>query len=240
MKFIFSFAFIFPFCFLNLKAQEIKFCFQTGFGFYSMSSFKTITQKSFAALPFDAKIISNYPPYLFYQPMLKFACKNFEFGFLYLFQTTGSRISSADYSGEYRLDTKINSNSPGIIINGAIKDYKIIKLGLSLKAGMNFSELKINETFRLDTVTNTSNYRLTAKSGYFEPGMYFIYPKNRMSLELNIGYYKEILKNDYTFNEGSQGEIPVKKKFTDSDIWDGLRIGVTFSYTILRRNENKN
>jgi hypothetical protein len=240
MKYIFSFAFIFPFCFLNLKAQDIKLCFQSGLGFYNMSSFKAITQESYEALPFEAKIISNYPPYFYYQPMIKLGFKNFEFGFLYLYQTTGSRISSADYSGEYRLDTRINCNSPGIIFNGNIKDYKTIRLGLSLKAGMNFSEFKLNESLRIDTVTNTSNYRLTAKSGYFEPGFYCVYPKNRISLKLNIGYYKEIFKNDYSLNEPGMGVISVKKDFTDSDIWDGFRIGVTFSYTILKKTDIKN
>jgi len=240
MKYIYSFAFIFHFCLLNLNAQDIKIGFQSGYGFYNMSSLKSITQKSFSQLPFEAKIISNYPPYVYYQPMIRFAYKNFEFGFIYLFQTTGSRISSKDYSGEYRLDTKINSNSPGIIINRKIKDYKIIKLGLSVNAGVNFCELKINESLQVDTISNTSNYRLTARSGYFEPGIYFIYPGSRLSLELNIGYYKEIFKNDYCLNEGAQGQIPVKKEFTDSDMWDGLRLGLTFSFTILKNSDNKN
>jgi hypothetical protein len=240
MKFACTFASIFSFYILNLNAQDIRLGFQTGCGFYNMSSLKTITQKSFSQLPFDAKIISNYPPYLYYQPMIKFAYKNFEFGLLYLFQSTGSRISSKDYSGEYRLDTRINSNSPGVIINWTIKDYKIIKLGFSLNSGVNFSELTINESLLVDTISSSSNYRLTAGSGYFEPGIYFIYPRNRISLELNIGYFKEIFKNDYTLMDGDHGKIPVKKEFTYFDMWDGLRLGVTFSYTILKKSDINN
>ena len=119
---------VFTSCFISLKAQDIKFCFQTGYGFYNMSSLKRNTRY----LPFDTKTVSNYPAYQYYKPMIKLVTRNFEFGVVYLFQTTGSRISSKDYSGEYRYDTKINSNSPGVIINKTFHNWGNIKAGLYL------------------------------------------------------------------------------------------------------------
>jgi len=223
------------FCFQSLEAQDIKFCFQTGYGFYNMSSLKKITKESFEKLPFEAKIISNYPPYHYYQPMIKFSIENFDFGFIYLFQTTGSRISSKDYSGEYRFDSKINCNSPGIIINGIIKDYNILKIALVLQTGVNISVLKMNEYLRIDPLTNTTDQKFTAISFYFEPGINLIYPWNHINFELNIGYKKEMFRNDFSLKGADQNSIPVKKDFIDPDIWDGLRLGITISYTLMKK-----
>jgi len=224
----------FVLCFSSLKAQNVQFCFQTGYGFYDMSSAKVITTKSFEQLPFDAKIISNYPTYHYYQPMIKFIGKRTDFGFVYLFQTTGSRISAKDYSGEYRFDSKINCHSPGLIINQVINDYGIIKMGLYMQIGANFSAMKLNEYLQIDTISRSNDYKLSASSFYFEPGLHLVYPKDSWGIELNVGYYKEFLRTDYTGENNSI--IPIKKSFNESDMWDGLRIGLTFTYTIPERD----
>jgi len=62
--------------------------------------------------------------------MIRFSDENFYFGFVYTFQTTGSRVSSVDYSGEYRFDTKINCNSPGFMLQFKFEDYNILKLDM--------------------------------------------------------------------------------------------------------------
>lgn len=223
---------------VNLPAQEVKICVQTGCGFYNMGTMSSVTNDLLHQLPFEAKILSNYPPYYYYQPMIKLSFKNFDFGFVYTFQTTGSVISSKDYSGEYRLDSKINGYSPGIILSSIINDYESFKVGLFLQSGMNFSKLKMNEYLQVDTMVNRSNIKFRANSFYFEPGMYLAYTKNNISFELNIGYFKEIRIGDYEMEKGS-GRIVVKKNFYDSDVWDGFRLGVTFSYTLFKKTEDK-
>lgn len=221
---------------LSLEAQNFKLCLQTGYGFYNMSTFSQLTNQVHNGLPFESKIISNYPAYHYYQPMIKLSKNNFDFGLVYLFQTTGSRISSADYSGEYKFDTKINSHSPGIISSGIILDYNKIKIGLSMQAGLIFSTLKVNEYFRIDTIANNEEYKYTSNSIYCEPGINCIYTLNNLGFEFNVGYFKEVLRFDYSYAGSGSGNIPVKKKLYDSDVWDGIRVGITFSYKL---NKNK-
>jgi hypothetical protein len=221
---------------LSLEAQNYKLCFQTGYGFYNMSTFSQLTTQVQSGLPFESKIISKYPPYHYYQPMLKFSKNNFDIGLVYLFQTTGSRISSADYSGEYTFDTKVNSHSPGIILGGILKDYNKIKLGFSMQTGLCFSTLKVNQYLRLDKIVDNADYKYTAKSIYFEPGIKCIYTLNNMGFEFNVGYFKEVLRSDYSYVGSESGNISVNKKLYDPDVWDGVRIGITFSYKL---NSNK-
>ncbi|MDP4273492.1 MAG: hypothetical protein Q8907_04360 [Bacteroidota bacterium] len=123
MKSRLFFISVFVFYIMGLKAQDIRLSFQTGYGFYNMKSLSDFTKEAYKSLPFEAKIISNYPPYFYYQPAIKFSNDRFGIGLVYLFQTTGARISSKDYSGEYLYDSKINCYSPAIVFDAFIRDY---------------------------------------------------------------------------------------------------------------------
>jgi hypothetical protein len=224
---------------LRSNGQEIKFSLQTGYGAYNMSTLKGITKSVLGQLAFDAKIMSNYPPFLYYQPMIKFCGNHFDFGFTYTYQSTGSRISSKDYSGEYRFDSRIFSNSPGIIISKDLEDFDKFKLRGSMQVGINFSTLKMNEYIHLDTFINKSDFKLTAQSFYFEPGIIISVPVMQFFLELNLGYHKEFLRKDFELKGNSQNGISLNKKFVDSDIWDGWRLGITISYTLPSGKDNK-
>jgi hypothetical protein len=218
-----------------MKAQDVKLCIHMGYGFYNMSSLSDVTLNIQKQLPFNAKVISNYPPYPYYRTAIKFSKKHIEFGLIYSFHTTGSRISSKDYSGEYKFDSKINSNSIGLILNGIHTDKSIFKVGVSLQAGMNFSGLKMNESLQVDKMTNTTVYNYTAQSFYLEPAINVIIPINRISLELNAGYFKEIIKSDYLQKRSSKNPIQVETNLIVSDIWDGARIGITISYSLWKK-----
>ena len=223
----------------TIHAQDLRISFQTGYGFYDMSSFTNITKEVYKNLPFESKIISNYPPYNYYQPMIILTNDRFDIGVLYLFQTTGSKISSKDYSGEYLFDSKINCHSPGIILGYKIKEYNKINIGLSVQAGLNFNTLKYIESLQVDNqVINDDKSIFTANNFYFKPDLNFSYTWKRLSGNLNIGYLKEIFRDNYTLEGASENYIPVNEKFTESDVWDGFRIGITFSYIILKNKKN--
>ncbi|MDP4273493.1 MAG: hypothetical protein Q8907_04365 [Bacteroidota bacterium] len=85
----------------------------------------------------------------------------------------------------------------------------------------------------------SKNYKFSANSFYFEPGFNIVFSRDRISLELNIGYQKEFIRFDFEQIRGDDYTIQVKKKFADSDIWDGLRTGVTISYTLFKIGNKK-
>ncbi len=227
-------------CFLAISAnaQDIKVSIQTGYGFYNMSSFSNITDDIYENLPFESKIISNYPPYIYYQPMFIFTINRLDIGVYYLFQTSGSRISSKDYSGEYLFDSKINSNSSGIILGYRIKKYENISIGLNVQVGYTFNTLEFHESLKLnEQILSEDENTLTSQNPYFKPNLDISYNWNRLSGSINLGYFKEFLRNNYSLEGARENEILVETKFTESDIWDGFRIGISFSYTILKNNE---
>jgi hypothetical protein len=157
-----------------------------------------------------------------------------KYGFIYTYQSTGSRVSSKDYSGEYKFDARIYSHSPGVFIN--IYRYKgTMTFGLFSEIGINFNTLKLNEYVRIDTIANNQKYSFTSTSFYVKPGVNIIYPWNKYSLEFNVGIYKEFLKNDLS---DGQSFIPVKKNILEYDMWDGLRIGLIFSYNWSKKATN--
>jgi hypothetical protein len=61
--------------------------------------------------------------------------------------------------------------------------------------------------------------------------MKFIYPIKQMSFEMNIGYFKEFFRQNYILSNSNDQYLPVQKGFFDKDIWDGLRVGLTFVFS---------
>ena len=232
MKYTLIFLFFVFSSLFRLDGQKMKVSFQTGYGFYNMHSFSDITSQVYTDLSFPSKIISNYPAWHYYQPVVKLSYGKFDFGITYLYEATGSKISSKDYSGEYRFDTRVNSKSPGIILEEIITDNYRYKTGLFLLAGVNFSSLKMNEFLRIGQEVQQSEVKFESMSFYLEPGLKFIFPVRRFSLEANIGYFKELHRQDYSMISASQNKLLVNKNDGETDIWDGLRIGLGVSFTL--------
>ena len=218
-------------CCSNIVAQNLQFGFQYGIGIYNMNSLKSVTEKTYDQLPFESKIISNYPVYFYYEPILKLLYKDLNFGILYTYQSTGSRISSKDYSGEYKFDSRIYSNSPGLYVSYNMNHDLKYRFALFSEIGINITKLNMNESINVDTVIN-NNYKFFTNSYYFKPGIVFSYKLKKLCFDISVGYFKEFKRNNFNLKGDPEAELPVKTKFLDSDIWDGFRFGITVSYTI--------
>jgi len=60
-------------------------------------------------------VVKDFPPYLYFQPELSWGNDTFSIGICDAFQSTGARISVKDYSGEYRMESRIKSHAPAIL-----------------------------------------------------------------------------------------------------------------------------
>ncbi len=217
----------------QMSAQDVMVSFQSGAGFYDMGSLKSINQTKLAALPFDAQLVSNFPAYIYYKPMLKVCSSMLDFGLVYTISSTGSRISSADYSGNYHYDTKIQNQCMGLFANKNVAQYKNVKLAVGIECGVSFSKIKTEESLQLTAFEQTTNNSYASSAGYVQPGIMASVPYNDFSFELNVSYYKEFLRGDYTQNENSANSIVVNNKV---DMWDGARVGITVSYLIFKKH----
>lgn len=207
-------------------AQNLKFDFQSGVGTYDMSDLKDFNNSVFKSLPFQAKVISDYPAFIYYKPSVLFSFNKFEIGLQGTFLSTGSRISSKDYSGQYLFDTKIHSWVPGLVTDiSLIKLNSKSKIWLTAEGGVTNSsiEMKENFTFKDETI-NDSSRSFNSTDYYALPGLKFeykLYPS--LGLEFNSGYFFHIANAHF---ESDTGEL-----LTFGPDWSGIRIGLSIFWT---------
>lgn len=212
-------------------SQNIKMGVQTGLGSYKMDELKWFTSSIYKSLPFQAKIISNYPTYIYYKPSIVLSYNNLNLGFQIAQYSTGSRISSKDYSGEYLFDTKINGTALGYYIDfGGFSVFNKFKISPFLESGIIFSEFKLKEYFTLNNVEITnSSFKLNSKNYYSSVGFKFEYTISKLlSAELSSSYSVQYGKKNLKTDEG--GAIQGNHGDLQPN-WGGFQTGLALFFT---------
>lgn len=217
----------------RMYSQQLGIGFKSGLGTYSMSELKTLNESM--QPDFDAKLVTDFPPYFFYKPSLLLRLEQFTIGLTYTFQSTGSRISAKDYSGEFRFDMKLHSNNLGVITSMDLMKRNRSRFSIYAEPGLSFSKLEINQyLYLLNTVIHDQTLRFKALNYYFEPGInysYSIIPA--VSISMNLGYYSQIGKKN--FHKDGEKDNEMANPITHETIkpqWRGLRFGITLMYNI--------
>jgi hypothetical protein len=220
--------------FIRANSQEFNFGFQTGIGTYSMKGLKNINKTVPQGLPFDTKLVSDFPAYFYYRPSIIIRFNDFGLGLVYSFQSTGSRISAKDYSGEYRFDMKIKSNTPGIYCEVKLSAENKFNFYLYSIIGPSFSNLETKEYFNVaDTVLTNANYKFKAQNYYIEPGINFLFPVKAFSFGLNLGYLIQFGDQAfYTGNDKKNILFDTKNQVSVKPDWNGFRVGLSVFYNL--------
>ena len=221
-----------------LYPQDLKLGFTTGIGTYSMTGLKSINEYIPQNLPFDTELISDFPPYLYYQPTLVVKFAAFSVGLVYTFQSTGSRISAKDYSAEYRFDMKVKSHNPNIYGEFNLLSKNKYHFSVYSGAGLVFSNLEMINYFNLqDSVVNDATNGFKAMNYYLEPGLkatYSFTPK--MSAGINAGYLVQLgSKGFYEENEKENKLMDPTNYNQVKPEWDGFRFGISLFYNIITK-----
>ncbi|MCF8378724.1 MAG: hypothetical protein K9H49_04050 [Bacteroidales bacterium] len=218
-------------------AQNLSFGFQTGIGSYKMEDLKEIDASVLNILPFEAKITSDYPPYIYYKPSVLLSFKNTSFGLQVSINSSGSRISSKDYSGEYTFDNIVRA-----IMTNLVFDVTIIsiseksKIAFLTESGIIFSELRSNETLLInEEVIENESYFFKSKNFHLSPGFKLKYELNQyFDIELNSLYCIQFGENELK-NKDTSRQI-YDQDYAKSE-WGGIRVGLSFVIN-LPTNEN--
>ena len=215
-------------------SQSYKFGMQWGIGSYSMSDLKTINDLATPNIPFDTKIVSNFPLFFYYRPTFLMVFDDYSVGLVNTFQSTGSRISAKDYSGEYRFDMKVNSNCPGIYFERNISSYNNVQVLFYTILGCSFSKLTINEYYNVfdSTITN-DNIKFKSLNFYCEPGINLKYPMKPFCIGLNSGYFVSFGKQAfYTDNNKDHILSNSRSNKPITPDWNGFRLGLSLYYIL--------
>lgn len=216
------------------NSQHVKFGYQVGLGTYSMKILKNINDQISGSLPFDSKVVDNFPEYLYFRPSVSLELAGYSIGLIYTFQSTGSRVSAKDFSGEYRFDTKVHSSAPGIYGDIKILTQKKSRLCIYSMAGLLFSKLKTHEFLTLQrSQVESQNIDFKAQNYFLEPGLSYYYFIGSFSLGLNAGYFVTI--GSQAFYSGDSNKIRLHDYKNQQDVkpdWNGIRAGFSILYTI--------
>ncbi len=222
-------------------SQNLVLGASSGVGSYSMADLKSLND---AIKPsFDCQLVSDFPPYLYYQLSFFLDEEEYSFGLFYTFQSTGSRISARDYSGEYYLDMQVQSNNVGFYAAMNLLQKSKCQLSVYAKPGIAFSNLDIREHFTLlDTVLVDGNAGFRATSFFLEPGIGFSYRViPSLGIGINAGYFLQV--------GGQNFHLPGEKDYvlgipdTGKEVkpnWSGYRVGISLIYNIKQKDQEKN
>jgi hypothetical protein len=222
-------------------SQRLAAGFSAGVGSYSMADLKLLND--YVKPDFDCKLVSDFPPYLYYQFSLLLDEEEYSFGLFYTFQSTGSRISAKDYSGEYYFDLNVQSNNLGLYAATNLMQKNNFRLSVYAKPGIAFSNLDLSEYFTiLDTVLADEKASCRATSFSLEPGIHFtclVLPS--VSIGINAGYSLQM--GAQVFHLEGQKESILVIQDTGKKIrpnWSGFRFGISVMYNLKLKEQEKN
>ena len=223
-----------------VKAQ-VNVSGRIGLGFYSMSSLKDYQEKRIEALsPIPAEIVTEFPPYINYKAFISFPGKDNQtrFRFYYGFQTTGSRISLADYSGSLTLDLVVNGHMIGAEYEAfSTPVFKVINLKGYLCFGTTTTVLKMDDHLVVGEENQGSSYTFYSHGIDIEPGLRATYKYKKLEFGVSLGYLQDAVLYFYL-----KGNKDVKLGYDSEHLtypgWSGVRLGMEVSVNLFDKSEN--
>lgn len=217
-------------CFFFLQLISIsygqRFKIDVGYGLatYLMNDLKDMNNNIIKNLPVKAQITDDFPLTPFYYAGVNInITSHFYLGVNCSFNTTGSRISYKDFSGELKYDNILSCYSPGIKA-GLILYDKSIRVSGETSFSFGMTKLKIkNEILNVtdEVIFNSNSLRI-------EPGFAISYPLlRRIEVGAKAGYLIDIGSRNKSVDDKN---IILKNQTTDDVVknnWSGLRISAS-------------
>ena len=216
----------------DLTGQELRASFTAGVGTYRMQSLKTYIEIVNESLPFSPDLVDAFPPSLWYSAEVAVSRGDFSWGLAVSYNSTGSRVSLKDYSGEYLSDRMLSAISPGFTAEYLLPPLAArITLTPGAMLGVTFSTMKVDETLVVDEeFIDDYHEDFGAFSLYSGPSLSLAWAMtSAVSLELQTGYI---------LNYGIGRFKPKKERDSWSGSyeihpdWNGLRCGLSLCISI--------
>jgi len=225
----------------RIFSQHLVTGFSAGMGSYSMQDLKDLNE---AVKPFfDSKLVSNFPPYLYYQYSLVLDKELFSCGMFYSFQSTGSRISAKDYSGEYCFNSRVHSNNLGVYLSLHMLSKNKFRLSIYANPGLAFSKLDLSENLTIfDEALVDTSLNFKAVSVFLEPGIAFsIFVIPSVSISINAGYSLPMGEQSFHLDGEKENLLTIPKSGQEiKPNWTGFRFGISAMYNLKLKKRDTN
>ena len=197
-----------------------------GYGLYSLRDLKNMNSEILNNLPVEGRITDDFPDQPYYGMGIYYqASEGIAIGAAGSFNTTGSRISYKDFSGELKIDNILTSWSPGVAVRFKLLDKKL-KLYEENRISYSFSKLKMNEKI----LNHTEEMTFKSSGLQFEPRVKLSYNISKLELGLNAGYMI-----DFPGKNRLVGDKDAILQYTNSSDeiktnWSGFRFALSAGY----------
>lgn len=211
----------------SLMAQYPYLGFQWGVGSFKMNDLSEFNSYVIGGSHLEAELIDDYPPYYFYKTTIGYNYKRYKFGLLHSYQSTGSRYSLIDYSGEYLYDTKIKSNSFAFLVEYNLNPNKVFQISLFSEFGAISSKLLLEEVLSIDEeILSDESYALKASNAYWDPGIRISYPVLFFELYFSASYCMQFKGKGFYFIDNPDLPLYGGSSVPRNPDWTGYRLGI--------------
>lgn len=213
------------------NAQFVRLSYGSGLGTYSMNTIKGLNQYAIQKLPFPAKVTDNFPATFYHEVTLALSIERFGVGFSYGYNTTGSRTSYKDYSGQYTDDLSLAADLPSLFINFIAIRRKVLDVELQTKAGAILTNINNKTSVKVGEELTVDELYVTSDSWFVSPLVSFVYkPLRIVNIGFNAGYLYDFegeIKKD-----GDMKFVNPESKKAIKTNWSGLRVGFSLMVNI--------
>lgn len=213
------------------QAGEFRASYHLGAGQFMMQELKSLNSERLEGIAVNAKILQNYPIYLTHTLVVSQNFSDFHrLGLSFEHQSTGSRISYKDYSGELTLDTRLTANSIGMFYEGYIAEKKGIDLACGSYLYLNFSSLQFDNFIRVNSETQSEKINFNSQGISLQP--FFSASKQIKSFILGteLSAYLNIISRDLYLQQNKDATLVNNDGNTIRPDWTGLRFKARISY----------
>lgn len=205
------------YCF-NGQGQHIEILGTTGIGMFAMKDLKGLNNSVIESLPFPAEITASFPSQACFGGRLSYTFRRtYKLGISFEYTSTGSRISSRDYSGSYCFDNLVRSSAFGIINEFRIAGWDPLQLDISLLTGPILSKIRMEEELQVADTSFADKNTFRALGFFAEPQLVLTCQLRWVKFGIYIGY---LLDFGGKLSTGDGG------RYNTSVSWSGLRAGL--------------
>lgn len=221
-------------CFVSETSAQHSIGFNFGIGTYNMSDLKSILKRSVQNNPLEPVLVSDFPPYFYYQPTFCFKGESWNSGLKFSYFSSGSRWSIRDYSAEYRLDALVKGYAPAIFVERSLFKKDKFTCSLHCDAGYLISKVEMKEFFSIgEQQPISSTFTASSLNIFISPQLNAKYLlKERVILEGFAGYQVDLIRGPLQVSPDPIDYVTYLFEKGSCTNWSGLRIGIGVSYEL--------